>query len=321
MTMTNNNNMINISAWNLGSSAPGPLAFLLPHDFIPGDHTIIIGRGRTVKQHVANMRFDRMVAAIAHDYSAAMCKSEKGMILTRLINEIHDQGPNAGFVKKDPTTGRWYAVDESLARTTAAQAIRNYLHGQYRSSKQFKSQRRMEQIKEQEQQQVGGAVSGSSNASVSARSSSSSRRQCSNNSNNVCHHQHKNTDDASEDTRCVSPCESDCCSQQQQKQQQQQCQVGAYLKRNVSEGSKDTFNILFHAFGNKVTEDPFSPTPLLAQTVNSTLPLFSFPNMESNNNNESANNNSNSSMDFFWDDASNFFGNNEPETMASLLQI
>jgi len=120
----------------------------LPTDYTPGPNSIIIGRGRQVKDHVANKKFDRMVSVIALEYQAAGCKAEKGNILSKLITKITSEGSDAGFVKKDPITGRWVQVEESLARTTAAQAIRNHLHSCYRSSKQFKQKRRLQQIRD-----------------------------------------------------------------------------------------------------------------------------------------------------------------------------
>lgn len=120
----------------------------LPLDFEPSSCHIIIGRGRAVKNHSANKKFDKLISIVAPEYQAANCKAEKGAILTRLMDKIHSEGPNAGFVKKDPATGLWQPVDESLARTTAAQAIRNFLHSSYRSSKQFKQQRRLQQIRD-----------------------------------------------------------------------------------------------------------------------------------------------------------------------------
>ena len=122
----------------------------LPESFVPGEHHIIIGRGRLVKQHSGNRRFDQMISDIAVEYSSAPCKAEKGLILSKLITMIHDQSPTAGFVRKDPVSGRWSMVEESLARQTVAQALRNYLCNEYRSSKQFKQKRRVQQIKEME---------------------------------------------------------------------------------------------------------------------------------------------------------------------------
>ncbi|CAB9496854.1 Nitrilase family, member 2 [Seminavis robusta] len=125
--------------------------FILPEDFTPTPRTIIIGRGRVVKQHPANQQFDSMVAGIAAEYSAAACKGQKGSILSKLIERLHTELD--GFVKKDPSSGRWLRVDESLARTTTAQALRNLLSTNYRSSKQFKQKRRLEQIKQQQKKQ------------------------------------------------------------------------------------------------------------------------------------------------------------------------
>jgi hypothetical protein len=119
---------------------------VLPVLFSPNEHHIIIGRGRDVKMHSGNRKFDRMIQDIAFEYAAASCKVHKGVILSRLIEEIHDASSDAGFVKRDPISGRWLSVEESLARTAAAQALRNYLSNSYRSSGQYKQKRRLEQI-------------------------------------------------------------------------------------------------------------------------------------------------------------------------------
>lgn len=135
-------------------------ATILPESFVPGENHCIIGRGRVVKQHSGNKKFNALIARMAPEYSSAPCKAEKGIILTRLINEIHDQAADAGFVRKDPVTGQWTLVEESLARQTAAQAMRNFLHSDYRSSKQFKSKRRTQLIKEMKSSTSNNKVSG-----------------------------------------------------------------------------------------------------------------------------------------------------------------
>jgi len=120
----------------------------LPADFTPGDCHIIIGRGHAVRKHSGNVKFDQLIREIAHEYSSAVIgKTGRGQILSRLMDKIHNVSvPGAGFVKKDFATGRWQTVEECLARTTAAQAIRNLLAGEYRSSSQFKSQRRQSRL-------------------------------------------------------------------------------------------------------------------------------------------------------------------------------
>jgi len=121
---------------------------LLPTSFVPGEHTIIIGRGRAIKNHSGNRKFDQLIAAASKEYSAAPCKSDKGTVLTKVINHIYDDvtQPTGGFVKKDVASGQYVLVDEALARQTVAQSMRNYLHSQYRSSKKFKQQRRIERL-------------------------------------------------------------------------------------------------------------------------------------------------------------------------------
>ena len=119
---------------------------ILPANFFPGEHHILIARGRVAKMHSGNRKFDKMISDIAGEYAAAPCKATKGLILTKLINQIHDAAPDAGFVRKDPSTGRWTLAEEALARQTAAQALRNALSSFYRSSKQFKSKRRFQRI-------------------------------------------------------------------------------------------------------------------------------------------------------------------------------
>lgn len=125
---------------------------ILPANFYPGDQHVIIGRGRVTKMHSGNKRFDQMIAVVGPEYSAAPNKAEKGVILTSLVNAVHEQAADAGFVRRDPVTGVWTLVEEALARQTAAQALRNALHHSYRSSKQFKSKRRIQQIAMEKQQ-------------------------------------------------------------------------------------------------------------------------------------------------------------------------
>ena len=119
---------------------------VLPASFIPSEQHVIIGRGRVIKMHPGNQKFDRTISIIGPEYSAAPSKADKGLILTRLVDMVHEQAADAGFVRRDPSTGVWTLVEEALARQTAAQALRNALHHSYRSSKQFKSKRRIQQI-------------------------------------------------------------------------------------------------------------------------------------------------------------------------------
>ncbi|CAB9522218.1 Nitrilase family, member 2 [Seminavis robusta] len=124
-------------------SAPMPngLKHHLPEDFVPSDFDFVIGRGKQVKQHSGNQRLYNEIRAVADDYTSGD-KARKSFLLSQLVSQVYENSPDAGFVKKDPATGRWYAVEDALARTSAAQAVRDCLHNHYKSSRQFKQQRR-----------------------------------------------------------------------------------------------------------------------------------------------------------------------------------
>jgi hypothetical protein len=198
----------------------------LPADFVPSEQHIIIGRGRLTKLHPGNRKFDMMVETTAMEYAAAPCKAEKGSILTRMVDEIHEAAPDAGFVRKDPSTGQWTLVEEALARQTAAQAIRNALSHSYRSSKQFKSKRRLQQIAaaaEQQQQHVPAECTFWAPMSQSPR--------------------------------CISPSQSIVSSQESSS-------LGNNFQIDIDATDEKTFSTLMAAFGNNFTPNPFEPRPL-----------------------------------------------------------
>jgi hypothetical protein len=74
---------------------------------------------------------------------AARNRTAKSSIIFQTLQLIKRSSPETGgFVKQDPKTNWWYAVDDSAARTTTAQAFRDELSSVYRSSKRAKQQRR-----------------------------------------------------------------------------------------------------------------------------------------------------------------------------------
>jgi hypothetical protein len=203
----------------------------LPADFVPSEQHIIIGRGRLTKLHLGNLKFEKLVEMTAIEYEAAPCKAEKGSILTRLVNEIHEAAPDAGFVRKDPSTGQWTLVAEALARQTAAQAIRNSLSHSYRSSKQFKSKRRLQQIAAAAKQQQQHASAESTFWST--------------------------TVPVSQSPRCISPSDSSMSSQESMSRDND-------FRLDIDAISENTFSTLMATFGDNFTENPFEPRPLTA---------------------------------------------------------
>jgi hypothetical protein len=114
---------------------------LLDEDFTPGPFDYVIGRGKQVKESPGNLHLCDMIRAISKEYTSGD-KAAKSNLLSQLVAQVYEKSTMGGFVKKDPETGRWFAVEDALARTSAAQAVRDCLHDNYKSSRQFKQQRR-----------------------------------------------------------------------------------------------------------------------------------------------------------------------------------
>jgi hypothetical protein len=101
-----------------------------------------------VVNHSGNRRFRQEIEAQIEEYS----NEGKTAKTTRIYGFLHHARQNSpqtgGFVKQDPTTKRWYAVEGTAARITIAQAFRDALSNlhtspsAYKSSKQFKRHRR-----------------------------------------------------------------------------------------------------------------------------------------------------------------------------------
>ena len=120
---------------------------LLPIDYLPSQYDVIVGTGREAKKHVGNINFKHNIATkYIHLYSRKS-KSEKGRIISQIIDEMKNRSPRrAPFVKK--MGGHWFAVGYGLAREKVSQSLRNELHEKYRSSGKAKKLQRMERCQE-----------------------------------------------------------------------------------------------------------------------------------------------------------------------------
>jgi len=108
-----------------------------------GDDVVIIGRGKSIQHHPANIRDRKLIQAHLADYSNAETKGLKSKILRKVLNDVRNSSANSlGFVKRDTITGRWFAVNDNSARISIAQAFRDGLQSDYRSSKANKAQTR-----------------------------------------------------------------------------------------------------------------------------------------------------------------------------------
>jgi len=136
MTTTNNNS----------SSMPsftfnGREKLQLPLDYTPTDDVFIIGRGKKVHNHPGNQQFRALIDATLPAYQQAPTKGLKSTLLWQVLTQVRRNTINGlGLVKKE--SGRWQALDDAGARINIAQAFRDRLSADYRSSKQHKSTKR-----------------------------------------------------------------------------------------------------------------------------------------------------------------------------------
>jgi hypothetical protein len=116
---------------------------ILPADYTPTADVCIIGRGKTVREHPGNVKFNALIDSNIVAYQSAVTKGLKSAILWNILTEARKESKDSlGFVKKDPETGRWCAVDDANARINIAQAFRDRLSYSYKSSKRHKSIKR-----------------------------------------------------------------------------------------------------------------------------------------------------------------------------------
>ena len=100
-----------------------------------------------MQHHPANIRYRAIIQSQLHAYSTAETKGLKSSILRRILNDVRSNSANnLGFVKRDTATGRWCVVNDDSARINIAQAFRDGLHSEYKSSKKNKQQKRNEEL-------------------------------------------------------------------------------------------------------------------------------------------------------------------------------
>lgn len=115
----------------------------LAHDFVPGPNDVICCRGQTARKHQGNINFRKIVHDKINDYSNAISKLGKSLIVKGIVDKVRKSSPEGGFVKEKD--GKWYEVGDHLAREKVGQSLRDSLHSKYRSSSTSKKRRRIEQ--------------------------------------------------------------------------------------------------------------------------------------------------------------------------------
>lgn len=126
---------------------------ILPVHYEPGEYDVVCGRGSKCFNHLGNQRFRTMIDQYLPFYSSASCnKHEKTTMIIDIVAKVrHLSTTDGGFVKKNPTSGRYYEVGDFLAREKTSQAFRDaMLQQQQQQKKQLKQQNSNQNLTQQE---------------------------------------------------------------------------------------------------------------------------------------------------------------------------
>lgn len=113
----------------------------LPKDWVPNKDVVVIGRGKKVHAHAGNQKLRDLVQVEVEAYANAKNRAAKSTIIIRVFRAVRADS-DIGFVKKDPKTQRYFAVEDTAAKITIAQYFRDALADGYKSSKQYKQKLR-----------------------------------------------------------------------------------------------------------------------------------------------------------------------------------
>lgn len=91
-------------------------------DFVPGEYTVLCGKGKVCATATGNHHLRRLVQDKLHEYSLAISKVEKSVIVSDVMKSLqrHETGIFAKFDR-----GQWWAVDDAFAR----EKVRQYESG------------------------------------------------------------------------------------------------------------------------------------------------------------------------------------------------
>ena len=264
-----------------------PSSRFLPESFEPNENEVILGRGKQIASHPGNMRFKEIVLSHIQEYSAAQTKALKSSILSHIVNKIRNNSPfKAGFVKQDNETGRWSIAEDSAARIASAQIFRDALHDNYKSSKQFKQQRRNDRksmakkrqaMREATERSLSLSQQGYTPLSFPPASSdlqlqqqqfqgltdgrSGAQDQLMGHLNSVLAGFSRTTGSASTSSLSSMFAASAALPNISVPS------ISANSPQIVKEAKEDVVSILFDHFGDKTDSDPFEPTPISEEAI------------------------------------------------------
>lgn len=114
----------------------------LPDNFEPTNTDVVIGRGKKTWNHEGNRRFRHIVQAELEDYSACQTKQQKTEIILGILKQLKSNGIRVVKQDLNDKWRRWINLSHSMARVHVAQAFRDALANDYKSSRKSKQVKR-----------------------------------------------------------------------------------------------------------------------------------------------------------------------------------
>lgn len=87
------------------------------------EHDVMCGRDKHVHSHSGNKRFRFLIQTNRERYQSAKSRSEKSNITQEILRAIQENGGQ--FLKIDPATGVWAALDAAEAHEKISHALRS----------------------------------------------------------------------------------------------------------------------------------------------------------------------------------------------------
>jgi hypothetical protein len=123
----------------------------LSADFEPSDFSVIIGRGKKIRDTIGNSRLRVLAGTYLTQYADAMDnRAKKTAIVNAIIGIVKTTCPYDGGAFIRQKEGRWYEVSDRVAREKVGYVFRDLLHDQYGSSSKSKIAKRRREQEEHE---------------------------------------------------------------------------------------------------------------------------------------------------------------------------
>lgn len=119
----------------------------LPEDFVPGDHDVVINKGKRFFHHKGNAWLRDIASCMIDKYAAASSKLEKSLIISDVVDHVRING---NFVKRGPGAEGWVHAEELLCREKTSAVFRDSLQFTKKSGSRTRTLQRVNCQKDQD---------------------------------------------------------------------------------------------------------------------------------------------------------------------------